>query len=839
MATIQVQPQASPTPQLPPIPPPAGKPQAAAKGDWTASIQHHARVSLGLPKGPLSAPELFAATALAAREKAVERLLDTEERYARADAKRLYYLSMEFLAGRSLENNLQNLGALAAAREALRGVGGDLETVLATEHDAALGNGGLGRLAACFLDSLASLDLPGFGYGIHYEYGLFRQEIDNGSQREQPDNWLAYGSPWEIERPSEACQVPAYGHLEHAEDADGNYLPLWLGWKVLVGVPYDFPIVGYGGHTVNWLRLFAARSSQEFDMEIFNEGDYLRAVAQKMESETISKVLYPSDSVAAGRELRLLQEYFLVSCAVRDMVRRFERRPDADFADFGAQVAIQLNDTHPTLAVLELLRLLLDEKGLPWDEAWQTVCATCGYTNHTLMPEALERWPVALLERVLPRHLQLLYEVNRRFLATVAERWPGDVDRLRRMSIIEECEPKQARMAHLAIVGSHAVNGVAAMHSELVKTALVPDFYALWPEKFSNKTNGVTPRRWLLTANPGLAQLLDEALGGGWAADLESLRGLEKLADDRGFQDSFAAVKRRNKERLARLIRDSARVEVDPASQFDIQVKRIHEYKRQLLNALHVIHQYLALVEDGETPPVAKTYVFAGKAAPGYWAAKQIILLINSVAEVVNRDPRARDWLRVAFIPDYRVSLAEIIIPGGDLSEQISTAGTEASGTSNMKFAMNGALTLGTLDGANVEIREEVGAENIFIFGLRVEEIADLKASGAYRPTDLYAGDPAIRRVLDALAGDRFAPGAPGRFDWVRRSLVDGGDPYFHLADFAAYRAAQARAGREYGEPAGWWRKAILNVARTGKFSSDRTIREYADEIWGLRSVHA
>ncbi len=442
-----------------------------------------------------------------------------------------------------------------------------------------------------------------------------------------------------------------------------------------------------------------------------------------------------------------------------------------------------------------------------------------------------------LLEHVLPRHLQLLYEVNHRFLAGVAERWPGDVDRLRRMSIIEESEPKQARMAHLAIVGSHAVNGVAAMHSELVKTDLVPDFYALWPEKFNNKTNGVTPRRWLLTANPGLARLLDEAVGTGWPADLERLRGLEALADDVGFHDAFSAVKRQNKERLAELIADSTRIEVDPTSLFDIQVKRIHEYKRQLLNAMHIAHQYLALVEDRETPPVPKTYVFAGKAAPGYWVAKQIILLINSLAEVVNNDPRARDWLRVAFVPDYRVSLAEIIIPAGDLSEQISTAGTEASGTSNMKFAMNGALTIGTLDGANVEIREEVGAENIFIFGLKVYEIAALKASGAYRPADLYANDPALRRVLDAFSGDRFSPGFPGRFDWVRRNLVDHGDPYFHLADFAAYREAQELAGRQYREPGEWWRKAILNVSRTGKFSSDRTIREYADEIWDLRSV--
>jgi len=800
-------------------------------------ILQHARYGLALPRGALTARELLTATALTIRDRAVEGLLDTEERYLEADAKRLYYLSMEFLLGRSLENNLQNLGLLAETRQVLAELGGDLEAVLAAEHDAALGNGGPGRLAACFLDSLASLDLPGFGYGVHYEYGLFRQEIEHGRQREQPDNWRAYGSPWEIERPAETCLVPLYGYIEHTVDAEGRYNPLWLGWKVLVGIPYDLPVIGYGGRTVNWLRLFAARSSQEFDMEIWNEGDYLRAVAQKLESEKISKVLYPADTVAGSRELRLLQEYFLVACAVRDMVRRFERRKAADFADFPQKVAIQLNDTHPSLAVLELMRILIDEKRLPWEDAWQIVAASCGYTHHTLMSEALERWPVALFETILPRHLQILYEVNHRFLAEVAAHWPGDVDRLRRMSIIEESDPRQARMAHLAIVASHSVNGVAATHSEQVKTALVPDFHELWPEKFNNKTNGVTPRRWLLTANPGLAALLDEAIGPGWAADLGRLRKLESLVDDTSFRAAFAAVKRGNKERLTRLIAETTRVEVDPGTLFDVQVSRIHEYKRQLLNVLHIAHQYLALCEDGELPPVPKTYVFAGKAAPGYWAAKQVILLIHSLAGVIRRDPRARGWLRVVFIPDYRVSLAEVIIPAGELSEQIATAGTEASGTGNMKLAMNGALTVGTLDGANAELRQEVGAENLFLFGLTGEEIGALRANGGYRPAEIYANDPVLRRVLDTFDGERFSPGDRGRFDWVRRSLVSDGDPYFVLADFAAYRAVQERAGRAYLEPAAWWRAAILNVARTGRFSSDRTIREYAEEIWGLQSI--
>ncbi|MDX2029023.1 MAG: glycogen/starch/alpha-glucan phosphorylase [Blastocatellia bacterium] len=797
------------------------------------TILRHARYALGKHRSDLTRRDIFRAVGLAVREALIDGLFVTEARYEEADAKRLYYLSMEFLMGRSLGNNLFNLGLFDLCREAVEELGYDLDEVRDEECDAALGNGGLGRLAACFLDSLATLDLPGFGYGINYEYGLFKQEIDNGHQKERPDNWLAEGTPWQIERSDEAVVIPLYGHIEDSTDRDGNYNPMWLDWQVLIGVPHDMPVAGYGGRTINYLRLYSARASHEFDMQIFNEGDYLKAVEQKMSSETISKVLYPSDSFEAGRELRLIQEYFFVACAIRDIVRRYERRHD-DYDAFAAKVAIQLNDTHPAMAVAELMRLLIDEKLMSWERAWEITQATLGYTNHTLLPEALERWPVALFERVLPRHLQIIYEINRRFLEEVAERWPGDDARAQRMSVIEEGASKQVRMAHLAIIGSHSINGVAALHSELVKSSLVPDFHALWPERFNNKTNGVTPRRWLLKANPQLAGLITDALGDGWITDLDRLRGLEAFAQDAGFQAEFRRIKRANKERLAQVVRDTTRVRVDPDSLFDIQAKRIHEYKRQLLNALHVIDEYLGIVEDGREPAAPRTVLFAGKAAPGYWAAKQLIKLVNNLGRTINDDPRVRGLLKVAFVPDYRVSLAERIIPAADLSEQISTAGKEASGTGNMKFAMNGALTIGTLDGANIEIKEEVGDDNIFIFGLTAGEIADLRSRGAYRPWD-YCSDPRINRIIAALDSDLFCPREPGMFDWIARSLTNAHDEYFHLADLPSYLAAQQRAEQEFRDPAVWAPKAILNVARMGKFSSDRTIAQYADEIWGLK----
>ena len=804
---------------------------------FTAQVRHHVRYSLGRSCEGLSNAEAFDAVARAVRDLLVDRMLATEARYDRAGAKRLYYLSLEFLIGRSLGNALANLGVLDACREGLRALGLDLEEIEESERDAALGNGGLGRLAACFVDSLATLGMPGFGYGIHYEYGLFRQQISDGRQRERPDAWRSPTSPWEIARPHEACVVPLYGHVEHARDREGNYNPMWLGWRMLVGVPHDMPVPGWDGATVNYLRLYAARPSDEFDMDVFNAGDYMRALEDKMRSETVSKVLYPSDSFPEGKELRLVQEYFLVSCAVQDVVRRY-CRTHASFDAFADRVAIQLNDTHPALTVAELMRVFVDEHRLPWEQAWTITRATLGYTNHTLLPEALEKWPVSLVERVLPRHLQIVYEINRRFLDHVRTRFPGDDARAVRMSIVEEGAERQVRMAHLAIVGSHAVNGVSALHSELLKHELLPDFHALAPEQFGNKTNGITPRRWLLEANPELAALVTEAVGPAWITDLDALRALEPFAEDAGFQDAFRAVKHRNKARLATIAADTAHVALDAHALFDVQAKRIHEYKRQLLALMGVVHTYLAIVEDGLVLPAPRAHLFAGKAAPGYWAAKEIIKLANDVARTVNADARVRGQLRVAFLPDYRVSLAERLIPACELSEQISTAGMEASGTGNMKFALNGALTIGTLDGANVEMAEEIGAENMFIFGLRVDEVRALVARG-YAPREWYDGDPRIRRVVDAIAGGTFSPDQPDRFRWIADALLVHGDHYLHLADLGAYLDTQAAAGALYADGREWTRRAILNVARIGKFSSDRTIAEYARDIWNLAAVPA
>ncbi len=799
------------------------------------SIVNHARYSLGRDWRELTDRDMLMALSLTVHDRAMDRMIETERRFQEADVKRVYYLSAEFLIGRSLENNIRNLGLYEECAEAVADLGFDLKKIVNLERDAALGNGGLGRLAACFLDSLATLHMPGFGYGINYEYGLFKQDISNGYQKEMPDNWLAYGTPWEVAHPEEACLIPIYGRVEDTVDRWGAYNPMWLEWEMLVGLPYDMPIVGYSGQTVNYLRLYSARASHEFDMQIFNEGDYLDAVKHKIESETVSKVLYPSDETPPGRELRLVQEYFLVACAIRDITNRYRRGHDS-FESFPDKVAIQINDTHPALSVAELMRLLLDEEDFSWERAWEITEATLGYTNHTLMAEALEKWPVSLFERVLPRHLQIIYEINRRFLDRVRAVWPGDDERVRRMSLIEEGPEKHVRMAHLAIVGSHSVNGVAELHTELIKRELAPDFYALWPERFNNKTNGVTQRRWLLTANPDLAALVTEAIGDGWITDLDQLRGLEPLADDAAFQERFMAIKRANRSRFAALMRESVMTSVDPASMFDCQAKRFHEYKRQLLNALRIIYDYLRVTEDGQAPAAPRTYVFAGKAASAYWAAKQIIKLINEIASVVNNDPRANEVMRVVFAPDYRVTLAEQIVAAADLSEQISTAGAEASGTGNMKFAMNGALIIGTLDGANIEIREEVGDENIFIFGLTAEEIERMRADGAYHPRAVYEQNEDVRRVLDALASDRFCPREPGLFRWMYDALLER-DDYFLLADFPAYLEAQARAAAVFNDPPAWARKAILNVARIGKFSSDRSIREYARDIWDVRPL--
>ena len=797
------------------------------------AIRRHARYSLAQPWDDLSKRQVFECVSLAVRDVMVDRLFQSERRHRQADAKHLYYLSIEYLLGCSLANNLINLGLRELCREALGQMGVDLEAVEASECDAALGNGGLGRLAACFLDSLATLGMPGYGYGINYEYGLFRQDITHGEQKEKPDNWLAVPSPWQIERPDETCLVPVHGRIDHSVDRSGNYNPMWMDWQLLVGVPYDVLIVGYEGRTVNRLRLFAARSSHDFDMQIFNEGDYLKAVEQKIASETVSKILYPSDAVPSGQELRLVQEYFLVACTLRDIMRRYERH-HANFDAFPTKVAIHLNDTHPALAVAELMRILVDERDLPWERAWQITQASTAYTNHTLLPEALEKWPVSLLERVVPRHLQIIYEVNRRFLEQVASVWPADPERLSRMSLIEEGASRQLRSAHLAIVGSHSVNGVSNLHSRLVQTTLAPDFHELWPERFNNKTNGVTPRRWLLQANPLLARLITKSIGPGWITDLDRLRELESRSGDQAFLEEFMAIKRSNKERLARVIAHMTGISADPDSLFDVHIKRIHEYKRQLLHVMHIVHEYLRLIEDGAPPAVPRTHVFAGKAAPGYWAAKQIIKTICSVGAVINNDPRADGLLRVVFVPDYRVSLAEQIIPGADLSEQISTAGTEASGTGNMKLAMNGALTVGTLDGDNVEILAEVGADNIFIFGLTADEIQRSRASGSYRPRDLYTRAPLVRRILDAFDSNLLCPQEPGLLRWINESVLDRGDAYFHVADLPAYIEVQRRVSEEFSRRVSWTTKAVMNVARIGRFSSDRAVAEYARDIWQI-----
>jgi glycogen phosphorylase len=798
------------------------------------SILRHIHYALARPGGSLVPRELFKPLSLTIRDHLIDGLLKTERRYREAKVKRLGYLSMEFLMGRWLSDNLCNLGLGDQCRAVLAEFGVRLEDVLEVEPDAGLGNGGLGRLAACFLESLATMGMPGFGYGIDYEYGMFKQEIVGGFQREKPDQWKLEGTPFYIERPQDFCTVPMYGRLQSSRDSHGNRRQSWVDSRIVVGVPNDLPVAGYGGETVNFLRLFTARASEDFDIEIFNRGDYIRAVEQKIASENISRVLYPSDSVLSGKELRLNQEYFLVACALRDLLRNYVST-HAGFDDLPSKVAIQMNDTHPSLCVAELMRLLVDENALDWDYAWELTVATLGYTNHTLLPEALEKWPVSLIERVLPRHTEIIFGINHQFLRTVARTWPGDIDRQRRMSIIEEGPEKQVRMANLAIVGSHAINGVSRLHSELIKSALVPDFAQLWPERFSNKTNGVAPRRWILKANPGLSSLLTRTLGEEWITDLERVRAIEKSVGDAAFRDEFRQIKRRNKEKLTREVFNTTAVVIDPQSMFDVHVKRIHEYKRQLLNVMRVIHEYLSVVEEGAEPQILRSYIFAGKAAPGYWAAKQIIKLINNLAHVVNSDPRVKDRIKVVFVPDYRVSLAEIIMPAADLSQQISTAGMEASGTGNMKLAMNGALTLGTLDGANIEIMEAVGEDNIYTFGLTREDVSWYQESRGYNPREIYHNDATVRRVVDCLGSNRLCPDEPGLFRWIVDELLDRGDRYFHLADLSSYIEASHRAEKDYREPDVWTAKSILNVARTGFFSSDRTIAEYGRDIWNIR----
>lgn len=802
-----------------------------SKSALKKSMNYHLRCSLCKKTSSKESRDIYLSTAFSLRDRMAEKILQTERKYHETKTKRVYYISLEFLIGRLLSNSLHNLGMFDICKELLIDGGIDIEEIREQETDPGLGNGGLGRLAACFLDSMATLDMAGFGYGIHYEYGLFKQEIDNGYQREKPDNWLAELNPWEIKRTDEKCIVPVYGRIEHFQDRAGEYNPMWLDWKVIMGIPFDIPVVGYGGKTVNWLRLYGAGSSRDFDIQIFNEGDYFRAVEQKVSSETITKMLYPLDTIKSGRELRLLQEYFLVACSMRDIVRRY-LEVNENFEHFSEQVAIQMNDTHPSLAVAELMRLLVDEYALPWDRAWEITRETLTYTNHTILSEALEKWSVLLLEHVIPRHLQIIYEINHRFLQDVSELYPGDKDLLRRVSLIEEGENKQVRMAHLAVVGSHSVNGVSALHTEILKKDNFADFHALWPERFINITNGITQRRWLLGANPRLAGLISDTIGDAWITDLARLRLLEPSAEEASFKEAFRRIKRANKEMLAKIIYETVWTAVDSDALFDIHVKRIHEYKRQLLKIMEIVYEYLRIIRGEKRPTVAKTYIFAGKAAPGYWVAQQMIKLIHNVGQVINQDKMLRDALKVIFLPDYGVSLAEKIIPAADLSEQISMAGMEASGTGNMKFMLNGALTVGTLDGANVEMLEELGAENIFIFGSKTEEIADMIKHNAYHPIEYYRRFREVRMVLDAFRDNTFCASEPGIFQWLYHRVMNNEDPYFHLPDFLPYIQIQEKIEKEYQDTSTWAQKAILNVARSGKFSSDRAVSEYMRFIW-------
>jgi starch phosphorylase len=772
--------------------------------------------------------DLYFALALTTRDRLIEQWIKTQQVYHQKDVKRVYYLSAEYLMGRALVNNLINLDIYGATREAMDKIDLDIERLLDEEPDAGLGNGGLGRLAACFLDSLATLMIPAVGYGIRYEYGIFEQEIKDNAQREKPDEWLKYGNPWEIERPEYSHTVKFFGKVNEEWGPDGKTIVEWTDTKDVIGVAFDTPIAGYGNITVNTLRLWSAHATQEFDLDYFQNGDYLKAVELKNLSENISKVLYPNDSTFEGRELRLMQQYFFVSCSIQDIIRRYlidHKRFDA----FPDKAAIQLNDTHPSLAVAELMRLLIDVHRVSWDKAWEITQKSCAYTNHTLLPEALEEWPVSMFERLLPRHLQIIKRIDVMFRKKIALRYPGDHEKLARNAIVTRGADRKVRMAHLAVVGTHSTNGVAELHTDLLKKFLLKDFNEMFPKRINNKTNGITPRRWLLAANPGLASLITEKIGTGWITDLARVHAIEDFTGDEEFMSRFSDVKRENKERLAKLTKKLTGYTIDPASIYDVQIKRFHEYKRQMLNILHVMYSWLRLKEDPAYTPCSRTFIFGGKAAPDYFISKLVISLVNHVAAMINDDPQTGDRLKVIFLPNYRVTLAEAIIPAADISEQISTAGYEASGTGNMKLALNGALTVGTLDGANIEIMEEVGEENIFIFGMNAQEARI--AAKDYNGRRHISGDPILKKTLELLASGFFSPKQKDLF----RPLVDsilGNDRYLVLADFESYREAQQQACRTYSDKESWRKKSLINVARSGRFSSDRTILEYNREIW-------
>ncbi|MFT5470304.1 MAG: starch phosphorylase [Verrucomicrobiales bacterium] len=811
---------------LEPVSPSTGQPVADTAESLKQAIVDHLRHTLAHNPDTALPRDWWQALCLAVRDRIMDRASKTRTAQRDQNCRRVYYLSMEYLMGRLLSNNLRNLDIWNDAEIALKEFGQSLDQLVDEEPDMGLGNGGLGRLAACFLDSLATLEYPAIGYGMHYEFGLFRQEFVDNTQIEHADIWARFGNPWEIQRPDYAVEVQLYGQVEKGK---------WEPTKSVMGVPTDIPIIGYGCETVNVLRLWQARASEEFNFQTFNDGGYVEAVREKAESESISKVLYPNDNTAVGQELRLVQEYFFVACSLKDIIRRHTELGN-NWENFAEKAAIQLNDTHPAVAVIELMRIMVDESGLEWNKAWEICEKTFSYTNHTLLPEALECWSVPLFKKVLPRHLEIVFRINKWFLEEVVDKkWPGDGSKRQALSLIANGNPDMIRMAYLSVVVSHTTNGVAALHTRLLKERLFADFNELYPGKIQNKTNGITPRRWLKACNPELSALIDEKIGDDWPSNLDRLQELGNHADDADFQTAFMAIKHRNKERLASMIHELCGIEVSPDALFDVQIKRLHEYKRQHLNLLHILTLYRRLLDNPDLDITPRVFIFGAKAAPGYTLAKHIIHCINAVAEKINHDERIGGKLKIAFLPNYGVSIAEVIIPAADLSEQISTAGKEASGTGNMKLALNGALTIGTLDGANVEILEEVGDDNIFIFGLNVEEAQQLLAAG-YAPRAYYNRIDELRNVIDWLDSGEFTEDRQATSAF-KHSLLDGGDSFLVLADYEAYIASQAEVDLAFRDKSSWAKKAILNTARVGKFSSDRTIREYAEEIWNLRPV--
>jgi len=812
------------------------QPEKLDKTDIKEAIVRHLHSTLGTDENKANNHAWWKAACAAVQEQVLEGLRKTQKTHYINDTRAVHYFSAEFLMGRLMSNNLHNLGLFEVTDQALKELGVSLTDIMEEEPDMALGNGGLGRLAACFIDSLATMDLPAVGYGIHYEHGLFRQEIKNGAQIERPDSWRDYGNPWEICRPESIQEVSLYGYVETKYGEKGKIQKEWHPGSIVKGIPWDIPIVGFGGKTVNVLRLWESQASNYFNWDVFNAGGYVDAQSENVQAETISKVLYPNDETEAGKELRLIQQYFFCACSLKDIIRRYKRAHGDNWSRFSDQVVIQLNDTHPAIAIPELMRILVDRADMHWDDAWAICTKTFAYTNHTLLPEALEKWPVRMIEKILPRHMEIIYEINHRFLEQVDVKWPGNAQIKQKLSIIEGSNEKMVRMGNLSVVGAFKVNGVAEIHSKLVKQNLFPEFDQLWPEKLTNVTNGITPRRWLKACNPLLSKLIDKKIGADWPLKLEKLLDLEQFADDAKFQKDFMKIKHQNKVTLAKEVKELTGIDINPKAIFDIQIKRLHEYKRQHLNLLHIMALYRRLLENPDYDMHPRVFIFGAKAAPAYTLAKDIIYAINKVAEKINNDSRVNDKIKVVFLPNYRVSLAEKMIPAADVSEQISTAGKEASGTGNMKLSLNGALTIGTLDGANIEIAEEVGEENIFIFGLTVEDVAELHEQG-YNPHDYYFNNSELKAVLDWLETDYFTPGKPGALASIKHSMLDGGDPFLALADYESYSEAQKKVDAAYRDTNNWARMAILNTARMGKFTSDRSIKDYVERIWKLNPI--